>query len=212
MFLNDESFISGGISDEAPTLLARIFDSSGINTTGNGIGHDITAVIDENTNNSIVLNSYYESDVDTYQKGKVSYPMSKLVNGNHTLTLKAWDVYNNSSEETIEFVVVQNEELAIEHVLNYPNPFTTHTKFFFEHNQTCETLEVQVQVFTISGKLVKTINQIVLTDGYRAEPIEWNGKDDYGDNIGRGTYVYRLKVTDPENNKAEKFEKLVILK
>lgn len=212
LFLNNETFISGGISDESPTLLASLFDSNGINTTGNGIGHDLIAVIDENTDKSIVLNSYYESDADTYQKGKVSYPISKLTNGNHTLTLKAWDVYNNSSEQTIEFVVVQNEELAIEHVLNYPNPFTTRTKFLFEHNQTCESLEVQVQIFTISGKLVKTINQIVLTHGYRADPIEWDGKDDYGDNIGRGTYVYRLKVTDPDNNKVEKFEKLVILK
>lgn len=212
LYLNNKSFVSGGITDETPSLYAEIFDSNGINTTGNGIGHDITAIIDENTDKAIVLNSYYESDADTYQSGKITYPFETLSEGNHTLTLKAWDVYNNSSSKTIDFVVVKNEKLAIEHVLNYPNPFTTRTQFFFEHNQVCESLEVQVQVFTVSGKLVKTINQIVKTNGFRVEPIEWDGKDDFGDNIGRGTYVYRVKVVDPNGNKTEKFEKLVILK
>lgn len=212
LYLNNESFVSGGITDEDPTLYAALFDSNGKNTTGNGIGHDLTAVIDENTSQAIVLNNYYESDPDSYQSGKVVFPMDRLSEGNHTLSLKAWDVYNNSSETTIDFVVVKNEKLAIDHVLNYPNPFTTRTQFFFEHNQNCESLEVQIQVFTVSGKLVKTINQAVLTNGYRVEPIEWDGKDDYGDRIGRGTYVYRVKVTDNENNKVEKFEKLVLLK
>ena len=212
LYLNNESFVSGGITDEEPTLYASLFDSNGINTTGNGIGHDLTAVIDENTSKAIVLNTYYESDPDSYQSGKVIFPMDRLSEGNHTLSLKAWDVYNNSSETMIDFVVVKNEELAIDHVLNYPNPFTTRTQFFFEHNQSCESLQVQIQVFTVSGKLVKTINQTVLTNGYRVEPIEWDGKDDYGDRIGRGTYVYRVKVTDNENNKVEKFEKLVLLK
>jgi hypothetical protein len=212
VYLNNKNFVSGGITDENPSLYAEIFDSNGINTTGNGIGHDISAVIDENTNKAIVLNSYYESDADTYQSGKITYPFSTLSEGNHTLTLKAWDVYNNSSSSTIDFVVVKNEKLAIEHVLNYPNPFTTRTQFFFEHNQTCESLEVQIQVFTVSGKLVKTLNKIVTTHGYRVDPIEWDGKDDFGDNIGRGTYVYRVKVIDDEGNKVEKFEKLVILK
>ena len=212
VYLNNKNFVSGGITDETPSLYAEIFDSNGINTTGNGIGHDISAVIDENTNKAIVLNSYYESDADTYQSGKITYPFSTLSEGNHTLTLKAWDVYNNSSSSTIDFVVVKNEKLAIEHVLNYPNPFTTRTQFFFEHNQTCESLEVQIQVFTVSGKLVKTLNKIVTTHGYRVDPIEWDGKDDFGDNIGRRTYVYRVKVIDDEGNKVEKFEKLVILK
>jgi hypothetical protein len=212
LYLNNKSFVSGGITDENPSLYAEIFDSNGINTTGNGIGHDISAVIDENTDKAIVLNSYYESDADTYQSGKITYPFSTLPEGNHTLTLKAWDVYNNSSSKTIDFVVVENEKLAIEHVLNYPNPFTTRTQFFFEHNQACESLEVQVQVFTVSGKLVKTLNRIVKTQGFRVEPIEWDGRDDFGDNIGRGTYVYRVKVIDTDGNKVEKFEKLVILK
>ena len=210
--MNDNNFVSGGITNETPSIYAEIFDSNGINTTGNGIGHDITAILDEKTSNPIILNSYYESDLDSYQSGKVNYPMEKLTEGNHTLSLKTWDTQNNSTEKSIDFVVVNKAELAIDHVLNYPNPFTTRTQFFFEHNQHCEFLEVQIQVFTVAGKLVKTINQLVKTEGFRVEGIEWNGRDDFGDRIGRGTYVYKVKVVDSEGNKVEKYEKLVLLK
>lgn len=212
LYLNSKSFVSGGITSENPVIYAEIFDSNGINTTGNGIGHNITAIIDKNTSKAINLNNYYEADMDSYSSGKVNYPLSDLAIGNHTLSLKAWDVHNNSSEKIIDFVVVKDEKIAIDHVLNYPNPFTTRTQFFFEHNKACEFLEVQIQIFTISGKLVKSMNQMVKTHGFRTDAIEWDGKDDYGDNIGRGTYVYRVKVTDDEGNKVEKIEKLVILK
>ncbi|NQX92652.1 MAG: T9SS type A sorting domain-containing protein, partial [Flavobacteriales bacterium] len=127
-------------------------------------------------------------------------------------SLKVWDVHNNSSEAYTEFVVAQDAELALEHVLNYPNPFTTYTEFFFEHNQACNSLDVEIQVYTISGRLVKTIRETVLTEGFRSTPIAWDGKDDFGDNIGRGTYVYKVKVTTPDGLSANQFERLVILK
>ena len=212
LFMNDASFVSGGMTDENPMIYAEMFDSNGINTTGNGIGHDITAILDEKTSNPIILNNYYESDIDSYQSGKVNYPLENIAEGPHTLSFKSWDTQNNSSERTIDFVVVQEAELAIDHVLNYPNPFTTRTEFYFEHNQHCDFLEVQVQVFTISGKLVKTINQLVRTKGFRTEGIVWDGRDDFGDRIGRGTYVYKVKVEDNQGNKVEKYEKLVLLK
>ena len=212
LIMNDNNFVSGGITDDKPSIFAELFDSNGINTTGNGIGHDLTAILDEKTSNPIILNDYYESDLDSYQSGKIVYPLSKIAEGNHTLSLKTWDIYNNSTEKNIEFLVIESQELAIDRVLNYPNPFTTRTQFFFEHNQSCEFLQVQIQVFTVSGKLVKTISQLVKTEGFRVKAIEWDGKDDYGDDIGRGTYVYKVKVTDDNGNTVEKYEKLVLLK
>jgi flagellar hook assembly protein FlgD len=100
----------------------------------------------------------------------------------------------------------------IEHVYNYPNPFTTKTSFQFEHNQSCNNLDVQIQVFTISGKLVKSINKTVNTIGFRIEGIEWDGKDDFGDNLAKGVYIYRLSVKNNLGEQAEKTEKLVLLK
>jgi flagellar hook assembly protein FlgD len=107
--------------------------------------------------------------------------------------------------------VVNEEELGVTHLLNYPNPFTTHTEFFFEHNQCCSALEVRIEIFTVSGKLVKTIFDNVNTIAFRSEGIAWDGRDDFGDKLARGVYIYRLTVKTPEGLKAEKIEKLVIL-
>jgi hypothetical protein len=212
LYMNDESFAFGGITNESPTILAFVEDESGINTVGNGIGHDIVAVLDENSDKPIVLNDYYEAELDSYQRGSIRYSLSELEEGRHSLTLKVWDVHNNSSQEYTEFVVAREAELAIEHVLNYPNPFTTHTDFFFEHNQAGSSLEVQIQIFTVSGKLIKTIDSFVMTDGFRSEPIAWDGTDDFGDRIGRGVYLYKVRVRNTEGDYAEKLEKLVILR
>lgn len=211
LWMNDESFVMGGITDESPSIFAKVFDESGINTVGNGIGHDITAVIDENTANSITLNEYYESELDSYKKGIISYNLSNLPEGKHTLRLKVWDVYNNSSEAFTEFVVSNSSGFDIKRVLNYPNPFTTNTDFYFDHNALDQQLTVRIQIFTISGKLVKTIDHIEPPNGYRAGPINWNGRDEYGDRIGKGTYVYKIKVTNDFDQTVEKFEKVVIL-
>jgi hypothetical protein len=210
-FMNDEKFVFGGITNESPDLYAVVKDQNGVNTVGNGIGHDITATLDGNTENVVVLNDYYQADLNSYQSGKIRYPFDELSEGSHTLNLKVWDVYNNSSQTYTEFVVAPSADLALKHVLNYPNPFTTKTQFYFEHNQCCVVLEAQVQIFTVSGKLVKTINQYVSTEGYRSEGIDWDGRDEFGDKIGRGVYLYRVKVKDGNGSTAEKFEKLVIL-
>ncbi|MDQ3100235.1 MAG: type IX secretion system sortase PorU, partial [Bacteroidota bacterium] len=212
LFLNDENFVRGGLTDGSPLLVAKLFDDNGINTVGSSIGHDLLATLDEDTEQPIVLNDLYEADLDTYRSGTIRYRFADLPAGAHTLNLKAWDVFNNSSESTTEFVVAESAELALAHVLNYPNPFTTHTQFFFEHNRPCTTLDVQVQVFTVSGRLVKTIGSQLACNGYRSDPLPWDGRDEQGDKLGRGVYVYRLNVATPEGEKAEKFEKLVILR
>jgi len=212
LYLNDEKFVFGGTTDENPKVVAMVSDTNGINTVGNGIGHDITAQLDGEPEKIYVLNDFYESDLDSYQSGKVVYPLSKLSNGRHTLKFKVWDIYNNSTDAYTEFVVAESASLALNHVLNYPNPFTTRTSFFFEHNRPCNTLDVQIQIFTVSGKLIKTIDRTVTCNGYRVDDIEWDGRDDYGDQIAKGVYVYRLKIKDLEGMSAEKYEKLVLLK
>ena len=211
----DETFIYGGITDENPVLLAKIFDEHGINMAGTGIGHDITAILDGKSDEPIVLNDYYSAGVNSYQEGDVEYPFQDLKPGPHKLTLKVWDVYNNSSEATLEFVVQEFSDIKIDKVLNYPNPFTTNTEFWFEHNQPNTVLDVKIQIFTISGKLVKNIDKVVETPGFNQNvknPITWDGRDEYGDRLGRGVYVYKLQVRSRRNGSSvEQIEKLVIL-
>lgn len=211
LFMNDENFVYGGYTDNEPILLAKIFDPNGVNTVGTGIGHDISAVLDGDVANTFVLNDFYSSDLNTFQRGSVKFPFDELSPGNHSVELTVWDVHNNSSKSNIEFIVAETEELAIERVLNYPNPFTTHTEFYFEHNQSTEFLNVLIEVFTVTGKLVKTINTVSNTAGFRNEPIPWNGRDDFGDRLATGTYVYKLSVKNPTGETDMKFEKLVIL-
>ncbi|HIB38206.1 type IX secretion system sortase PorU, partial [Mesonia sp.] len=211
LFMNDESFVSGGITNDEPFLLAKLSDENGINTAS-GIGHDLVAILDGDETNPYVVNDYYETELDDYTRGTVNYKLRDLEEGLHTLSFKAWDVYNNSSTAEIQFRVTSDSDLKIERVLNYPNPFHNYTEFWFNHNRPYEPLEVQVQVFTVSGKIVWTRNQTITTDGFLAREITWDGKDDFGQSIGKGVYVYKLTVKSKlTNKKAEKFEKLVIL-
>ncbi|MGI9527105.1 MAG: type IX secretion system sortase PorU [Weeksellaceae bacterium] len=232
LYMNNLNFAPGGITDKSPYLLACVTDSTGINATGAGIGHDITQLLDKNINSTTVLNDFFEGGdaspclnpkVKDFQKGRVLYKLSDLDLGEHTVTFRVWDINNNSTTQTLDFIVMENgeQQLHINRLLNWPNPFTNQTYFHFEHN--CpDVLEVQVQVFTIAGKMVKNIRQTVSSEpfreGYRTGKyaIPWDGLDDFGNKIGKGVYIYKVTVkgTNGETCKgnAEAVEKLVILK
>ena len=212
LYMNDTSFIDGGNTNQSPLLMAFLEDENGINTSFSSVDHDITAILDDDQQNPFILNDYYITDVDDYTKGSLEYRLRDLSIGSHIIQLKAYDTYNNPNEASLHFVVVDDAELILEHVLNYPNPFVNHTEFWFSHNKPNEPLEVQVQIYTVSGKLVKTINQNIVNSGSLSRDITWDGLDDFGQKIGKGVYVFKLSVTAPQSDlKAEKFEKLVIL-
>ena len=209
-YLNDEKFVNGSITNQNPVLIVKLADSSGINTTNTGIGHDIVATLDGDNSKYFILNDFYESELNSYQQGVVHFQLPVLEPGSHTIKVKAWDVLNNSNEVILEFTVASDEKLEIDHILNYPNPFTTSTSFWFEHNKPGQDLQVKLQIFTLTGRVIKSIKQTINTPGNRSSELEWNGLDDYGDKVGRGVYLYRLSVTAPGNQKKEKIEKLVI--
>ncbi|OAB80595.1 peptidase C25 [Cochleicola gelatinilyticus] len=212
LFMNDESFVSGGVTNDSPIFIAKLEDENGINTSS-GIGHDMVAILDGDESNPFVLNDYYQAEVDDYTRGIANFPFRDLEDGLHTLTFKAWDVYNNSSTAEIQFVVAGNDQLVIERVLNYPNPFVNYTEFWFSHNRENEPLDVQVQVFTVTGKIVWTKTDTFAPTGSNLfRSISWNGLDDFGDRVGKGVYVYKITVKSTlTNQQVEKFEKLVIL-
>ena len=211
LYMNDKTFVSGGITNESPLFIAFMDDESGINTAG-GIGHDISAVLDGDVSNPFILNDYYQTELDDFTKGNLHFTLRNLKAGLHTLTYTVWDVYNNVTTSEIQFLVIGNESITLTNVLNYPNPCVNHTEFWFTHNKPNEPLEVQVQVLTITGKVVWTKNQTITTPGFLSREISWDTRDDFGNKIGKGVYVYKLTVkTTLTNMKTEKFEKLVIL-
>ncbi|MDO8365562.1 MAG: type IX secretion system sortase PorU [Saprospiraceae bacterium] len=218
-FLNTDAFAFGGITDNNPKVMVKCSDDYGMNVTGSSIGHDLTAVLDGNVLETLVLNEFYESAEGDARKGQAIYPLRNLTTGRHTLQVKGWDIANNPGEGYTEFVVAEDGKAALAHVLNYPNPFTTNTYFQFEHNLAGQILDVQVSIFSVSGRLVKTIQQTITNnDSFRiSSDVQWDGNDEYGDPLARGVYLYRVKVRGTDVNGANStaqsdFEKLVILK
>ncbi len=212
VFMNDEKFVKGGITDANPVILVKLYDVSGINTVGNGIGHDLVAVMNEDTRNTYVLNDYYESDTDDFRSGTARYPLFNLPDGRYKVVAKAWDVHNNSAEDNTEFIVTSNPCLALEDVFNYPNPFNYSTKFQFEHNKPGELLFVDLKIFDYSGRLVKQLTKTIDSPGFKIDDLEWDGQTDNGMNLSNGTYVYRLEVRTEDCAPVHQTEKLVILR
>jgi hypothetical protein len=211
LFMNDTLFRNGGITDNNPRMLAIIEDKGGINTTGSGIGHDLTAYLDNDRNKSFVLNNYFENDFDNYMKGKIIYDLSELTEGNHSLTIKAWDNYNNSSEKSIVFLVETNGKFILTNLLNYPNPIANGTKITAGHNRPDEDLEITISIFDMSGRIIRIIKTTLYSTGYQISPVEWDGNIESGKRAGRGIYPYRVSVRTGGGESAESSGRMIIL-
>ena len=212
IFMNDTLFRQGGITDPKPTLLVKAKDNYGINTTGNGIGHDITAVMDGNRSDALVLNEFFQAGADSYNSGEVRYPYSNLSTGPHKITVKVWDIHNNSTEESLEFLVVDSEEMLIKELFNYPNPFNDQTLFNIEHNRPDREMRLVLTIYNLRGEMVRIIDEQVYSPGYRLEPITWTGTSAGGASLGGGIYIYRATLSTLEGETATESGKLVLVK
>lgn len=214
VYLNTEDFVFGGISSSNPILLVKLEDDFGINLSGVSIGHDLTAELDNDSKQRFILNEFYESELNDYRKGTVRFPLKDLEQGRHSIKVKAWDLSNNLGEGYTEFIVTDNIEESLTHVFNYPNPFSTSTYFQFQHNLAGTELEISINIFDLSGQLVKTINYDTIDDGFRVADIEWDGTNNSGAAIPNGIYLYKINLTATQLGikKESNFEKLVILK
>jgi hypothetical protein len=193
-------------------MLAMLRDVSGINTIGNGIGHDIVAILDGKTDSPYILNEYYQSDLNTYQSGKVVFPFRNLSPGLHTLRLKAWDVNNNSADASITFYVVSSGEMVIGSFDAYPNPMSDFTRFEFDHNQSGQNLELTLSIFSLSGASVAVLNRTVFADGFRTAAFEWDGRNNQGRQLNPGFYLGRLQVKSSTGLQASKSVKIAIVR
>ena len=210
LFIDDTLFVSGGLTGESPTLLAFVADESGINTTGAGIGHDIMATLSGPSKNSYCLNDYFVSEVDDPGKGTITYKIQDLADGDYTLTLKVWDIYNNSNTASIDFTVVHSDGMVVEHPANWPNPVFDETFFTFDHNQVGNNMKVEIQIFDILGRWVTTLSETVSGSSTRVAPIRWNGRSSNGATLRNGVYVYRIIATNDKGETSTLVSKLVL--
>ena len=207
LYLNENTFVSGSMVNANPVMLSYISDENGINSTGSGVGRNITATIDDDYANTIILNDYYQMDMNSYKSGKVVFPFSNLTEGNHTLTIKAWDLQNNSNEKTISFFVNSNMEIKLTNVLNYPNPFVKETIFKFKHNKNGALMEAIISIYNINGEFITQLNTN-LSGNTNAGFITWYGTNSNGSIVAPGIYIYTVELKDSFGNVTVQQQKL----
>lgn len=199
-YLDDPFFRDGGITGENPVLIAVLADSSGINASGYGIGHDMVATLD-NGAQYFILNDYFEASLNSYTRGVIRFPLPQLEAGPHILEVKVWDANNNSNSVKLHFTVVKANSLAIEEVSTYPNPFHDVTRVVFTHNQQGQELDIHMQIYNSSGQGVKTMRHTINATGSRFDGVLWNGTGDNGAKLSPGVYFYRITVKGNGNEK-----------
>lgn len=207
LFIDSPDFKTGDKTSKNPTLLAFLSDENGINTVGTGIGHDITAILDDDYSNVLVLNNYYQSDINDYTSGKVLFPLKNLSVGIHKLKLKAWDVANNSTETEIEFQV--SGEFSIEEISNYPNPVIDYTFFTFKHNQSDANLDAIIEIFDQSGRRIEYISTQISSNGTNSNPVRWDLNDSEVQ-LGSGIYIYRVIAQNNDGVITSKSGKMIV--
>ncbi len=225
LYLNDTTFVSGGLTPQHPRLIVKLRDDSGINTVGAGVGHEMLLVVDGDEPNAVDISGRFESDPNSYRSGRVDFPLEEysieLDDGPHSLSVRAWDVLNNSSTESLDFFVSSSRDVVLQNVYNYPNPTSGQTRFVFEHNQPSGTsADVQIRIYTLSGRPIRTIgaDEALPAGMLGAGPVQvpWDGRDEDLNPLASGIYLYKVRVVaeglDGERHVAERIEKLAIIR
>ena len=192
IYFDDEAYANSYLVGPEPNLIVKLSDETGLNTTGTGVGHKLEGILNEDQGNPIDFTNYFTGELDAGGKrGEVNYKFNKLNDGDYNINVKAWDVFNNFSNEESFFTVVSSDNLVIRDVYNYPNPFTSNTTFTFQHNLT-RPVDVKINIYTIAGRLIKQLEERDINQKF--VKLNWDGRDEDGDLLGNGTYLYKLIV------------------
>ncbi|MBN2088017.1 type IX secretion system sortase PorU [candidate division KSB1 bacterium] len=207
----------GAVVGPKPVLAINLADSmSGINITGE-IGHKITLMVDEDNDLKRDITEFFVFDENSHLRGSIEFPLASFLGtssegfdatvglkpGEHSVTIKAWDNFNNSAQKTIHFTVINEGEFNISQMINYPNPFATQTAFtfFITHNA-----EVKIQVYTVAGRLIRTMTDYA--DAGFNYHYQWDGRDEIGDQVANGIYLYRISAKSLELNPSKTTEEI----
>ncbi|MFK7969949.1 MAG: type IX secretion system sortase PorU [Bacteroidia bacterium] len=216
LFMNDEFWKDGGTTGPSPYLYAKLFDESGINTATGGIGHELISFLDGNEESPIVLNEYYTATQNDYRAGTVYYQLKDLEEGNHTLTIRVWDVANNLAEASTDFIVTSDAVLAITEIMGFPspgNPADGDIGIVIGHNFQGRELEAEVRIMSADGKLLRTLTSSFLANSSYYRDIKWNGESTAGHPVPAGLYVFDVVLRDPASGRVvRKANKMVVIR
>jgi len=199
IFFDDTNFESSYLVNPNFTLIAKLKDQTGLNTTGTGIGHKLEAILNEDAANTYDLTNNFVGDLNSGGKsGLTKYTFSSMATGDYKIKVKAWDVFNNFSSQEAAFTVVSADKgIVIRDLVNYPNPMTSNTTFTFQHNYS-STFNSRIKIYTIAGRLIKTIESNDILEKF--VKIDWDGRDEDGNQIANGTYLYKLIVESADGS------------
>lgn len=209
-YLNSPTFTNGGDVNSTPYFVAEINDKDGINATGSGIGHDLQLIIDGDITRTYTLNDNFRYDFGTYMSGSTYYNIPQLEPGMHKLQFRAWDILSNSSTTELTFNVVEGLEPCLFSVSCTRNPATTSTTFIINHDRTGSNLDVQLDIFDMSGRLLWRHEESGVSPS-SAYTVDWDLTVDGGQRLHTGVYLYRVSVSSEGGSKASKAQKLIIL-
>lgn len=179
----------GAVVDPAPYLYVAIADSQGVNVSGQGVGHDITLVVDGDRAGAVSLNDYFSYNDGSFVEGMVAYPLSALEPAGHTFTIKAWDILNNSS--TVSFDVNLDTSSSAMRLSSHSVALDDDLRLTILSDAFGETVSIRTCLYTLSGVLVAA----------RDEPFaQVNGGQQFSVKIAppvvaRGVYVLRCEVS-----------------
>ena len=209
-YLNSEDFTFGGEVNSTPFFVAQISDKDGINASGAGIGHDMMLIIDGDSEKSYNLNDNFTFDYESYTSGQTYYALPALSEGKHTLKFRAWDILNNSSTTTLDFVVKKNIQPNIVDVYATNNPARESTTFVVAHNFCGAEMNLEIDIMDASGRLLWSASERgTATTNTIAYP--WDLRTDSGAKLNTGIYLYRVKLSSNGNSYASKTQKLLII-
>lgn len=211
-YIKDSLFKNGGLTGTNTAIFAILEDETGINVSGNSVGHDLIAILDGDVTKPYIMNDYYETAPNTYKRGYVYFPVEGIPDGRHRFTVKAWDVNNNSGEGYVDFEVANGEVVKVKNLMNYPNPFRDQTHFVFEHNHPDADLTGEINIYTTSGVWVRNLKQNFISTGSRSNEITWDGTDNHGGKLPAGVYIYRMMISTEEGIAETAYQKLVIVR
>ena len=210
MGLNNDYFVDGSDINESPLLLATIADESGVNFSQAGIGHSMTLTLDGTTSYNDLVSYYTPMYAEEGTLGSISYQLSELPAGMHTLRLRVWDVYNNVNEKTITFNVIQGLAPEIADIYSLFDGTAGETSFYVKHNRPDAVVSVTIEVYDLMGRPVWRTTQSGRSDMFTSTPVTWDLLDSGGRRVPRGIYVYRATITTDGVQVATKSKKLAV--
>ncbi len=210
LYLNTPEFVSGGKVNRTPYLMAEVEDEDGINAVGNGIGHDIIAIIDNSPLYTYVLNNYYKPVFGDYTKGTVRYGLPELSEGKHTLLFRVWDMKNNSSSVVLEFEVVNGLIVNFTDVTCTTSPAINQTTFVLTHDRPNTELDVTLTVYDYSGRTLWTHQESGMSSS-NYYYIDWDLKTNSGQKLVPGIYLYKATIASEGSKETTQARKIVIV-